>query len=88
MRRRRDETAVFGEGDDRQQLARPVYIFFVEFDADIAWQAIAIGVSAALNGSTQKPDPAKKTGGIRSSREDGNVMWDFALYETKVVVVR
>ncbi|MFD9884922.1 hypothetical protein ACFWZT_26040 [Streptomyces alboflavus] len=49
---------------------------------------IAIGFSAALNGSTQKPDPAKKTGGIRSSREDGNVMWDFALWKTKVVVVR
>lgn len=49
---------------------------------------IAIGFSAALNGSTEKPDPAKKTGGIRSSRSDGNAMWDFALMGTKVVVVR
>ncbi|MER7347113.1 hypothetical protein ABT390_17120 [Streptomyces aurantiacus] len=49
---------------------------------------IAVGFSAALNGSTQKPDPAKKTGGIRSSRADGNAMWDFALMDTKVVVVK
>ncbi|MFH8797820.1 hypothetical protein [Streptomyces sp. NPDC017941] len=48
---------------------------------------IAIGFSAALNGSTEKPDPAKKTGGIRSSRADGNAMWDFALMDVKVVVV-
>ncbi|MFD5698448.1 MULTISPECIES: hypothetical protein [Streptomyces] len=49
---------------------------------------IAVGFSAALNGSTSKPDPAKKTGGIRSSRADGNAMWDFALRDTKVVVIK
>ncbi|WP_172384580.1 hypothetical protein [Streptomyces sp. MNP-20] len=49
---------------------------------------ITVGFSAALNGSTEKPDPAKKTGGIRSSREDGNAMWDFAIIETPVVVVK
>ncbi|MEI5102136.1 hypothetical protein RB200_31050 [Streptomyces sp. PmtG] len=48
---------------------------------------IAVGFSAALNGSTEKPDPGKKTGGVRSSREDGNAMWDFAIIDTKVVVV-
>ncbi|MGA4840146.1 hypothetical protein [Streptomyces sp. G45] len=49
---------------------------------------VAIGFSAALDGSTEKPDPGKKTGGVRSSREDGNAMWDFAIIGTKVVVVR
>ncbi|MFF9895724.1 hypothetical protein [Streptomyces longispororuber] len=53
-----------------------------------AVDGIAVGFSAALNGSTEKPDPGKKTGGIRSSREDGNAMWDFAIIETKVVVVK
>ncbi|MGH4034194.1 L,D-transpeptidase [Actinomycetota bacterium Odt1-20B] len=48
---------------------------------------VAIGFSAAVDGSTPKPDPSKKTGGIRESRKDGNAMWEFALMGTKVVVV-
>ncbi|MFE9766933.1 hypothetical protein ACFYPC_20835 [Streptomyces sp. NPDC005808] len=49
---------------------------------------IAIGFSAALNGSTTAPDPAKKLGGIRESREDGDAMWNFATVGVKVVVVQ
>ncbi|KAB1988745.1 hypothetical protein [Streptomyces triticiradicis] len=49
---------------------------------------IAIGFSAAVNGSTDAPDPEKKLGGIRSSRADGDAMWAFATVGAKVVVVR
>ncbi len=48
---------------------------------------VAIGFSAAKDGSTPKPDPSKKTGGIRESREDGLAMWEFATVGTSVVVV-
>ncbi|MFE0178838.1 hypothetical protein ACFWZ2_41695 [Streptomyces sp. NPDC059002] len=48
---------------------------------------VAIGFSAAVDGSTPKPDPAKKTGGIRESREHGDAMWQFAGVTQKVVVV-
>ncbi|MFD4629964.1 hypothetical protein ACFVYR_34305 [Streptomyces sp. NPDC058284] len=47
----------------------------------------SIGFSAAVNGATPKPDPAKKTGGIRESREDGKAMWEFATRDRKVVVI-
>lgn len=50
-------------------------------------QGVAVGFSAAVDGSTPKPDPSKKTGGIRESRAHGNAMWEFALREKKVVVV-
>lgn len=49
--------------------------------------AVTIGFSAAVDGSRPAPDPSKKTGGIRESREDGKAMWDFALHGTKVHVV-
>ncbi|MFJ9414733.1 L,D-transpeptidase [Streptomyces sp. NPDC101227] len=50
---------------------------------------VVVGFSAAVDGSTPKPNPGatKKTGGIRESRGDGKAMWDFALVGTKVVVV-
>ncbi|MBW5423218.1 hypothetical protein GKQ77_16880 [Streptomyces sp. BG9H] len=50
-------------------------------------EGITIGFSAAVDGSTPKPDPAKKTGGIRESRAHGNAMWEFATISKKVVVV-
>jgi hypothetical protein len=50
--------------------------------------SIAFGFSAAVNGSTEAPDPEKKLGGIRSSRADGDAMWEFATVGVKVVVVR
>ncbi|MFI0238816.1 hypothetical protein [Streptomyces sp. NPDC016845] len=46
-----------------------------------------VGFSAAVDGSTPKPDPAKETGGIRGSRADTTAMWEFATYGRKVVVV-
>ncbi|MGW7609411.1 hypothetical protein ACWGKW_19475 [Streptomyces sp. NPDC054766] len=49
---------------------------------------IAIGFSAAVNGSTDAPDPEKKLGGIRASRADGDAMWAFATVGAKVVVVK
>ncbi|MEU0435341.1 hypothetical protein ABZ153_27555 [Streptomyces sp. NPDC006290] len=49
---------------------------------------IAIGFSAAVDGSTDAPDPEKKLGGIRASRADGDAMWAFATVGAKVVVVR
>ncbi|MEV0218621.1 hypothetical protein [Streptomyces sp. NPDC050704] len=48
---------------------------------------IAIGFSAARDGSTPAPDPTRKLGGIRESRENGNKMWQFATIGTRVVVV-
>ncbi|MFM9369364.1 hypothetical protein [Streptomyces sp. Da 82-17] len=48
---------------------------------------VAIGFSAAVDGSVPKPDPTQKTGGIRETRADGKAMWSFATVGTKVVVV-
>ncbi|MCX4989041.1 MULTISPECIES: hypothetical protein [unclassified Streptomyces] len=49
---------------------------------------VAIGFSAAVNGSTEAPDPEKKLGGIRASRADGDAMWAFATVGAKVVVIK
>ncbi|XUM04457.1 hypothetical protein ACQ86F_15125 [Streptomyces venezuelae ATCC 10712] len=48
---------------------------------------VAIGFSAAVDGSTPSPDPARKTGGIRMKRADGDALWTFAVIGAKVVVV-
>nr|WP_237500057.1 hypothetical protein [Streptomyces sp. SID8379] len=48
---------------------------------------VAIGFSAAVDGSTPEPDPSKQTGGIRESRADANAMWEFATFGRPVVVV-
>ncbi|MFS8204431.1 hypothetical protein ACLVWQ_37890 [Streptomyces sp. CWNU-52B] len=48
---------------------------------------IAIGFSAATDGSTPPPDTTKKLGGIRESRNDGKAMWTFATIGTRVLVV-
>ncbi|MFJ6573044.1 hypothetical protein ACIQNU_37120 [Streptomyces sp. NPDC091292] len=48
---------------------------------------VAIGFSAAVDGSTPEPDPDKKTGGIRETREDGDAMWEFAGVGAKIVVI-
>ncbi|MFI8853292.1 L,D-transpeptidase [Streptomyces sp. 891-h] len=49
---------------------------------------VTIGFSAALDGSTPTPDAARKTGGIREKREDGEALWLHAPIGTRVVVVR
>lgn len=49
---------------------------------------VAIGFSAAMDGSTASPDSAKKLGGIRESRTDGTAMWNFATIGVKVVVIQ
>ena len=46
-----------------------------------------IGFSSAVDGTTPKPDPNKKTGGIRETLGDGQALFDFAPNGTKVVVV-
>ncbi|MFJ8821724.1 hypothetical protein ACIREE_08060 [Streptomyces sp. NPDC102467] len=48
---------------------------------------VAVGFSAAVDGSTPSPDPSKQTGGIRETRADGAAMWEFATFGRKVVVV-
>lgn len=48
---------------------------------------VAIGFSAAVDGSTPTPDPSRKTGGIRMKRADGDALWTFAVIGAKVVVV-
>ncbi|MEV7777910.1 hypothetical protein [Kitasatospora sp. NPDC088351] len=48
---------------------------------------VVFGFSAAVDGATPTTDPQAKTGGIRSSREDGQLLWDFAPRDTKVVVI-
>lgn len=50
-------------------------------------QDVAIGFSAAVDGSMPEPDPTRKTGGVRMKRADGNALWTFAVIGTKVVVV-
>ncbi|MEU4798189.1 hypothetical protein [Streptomyces sp. NPDC023327] len=50
-------------------------------------EGITIGFSAAVDDSTPKPDPAKRTGGIRESRAHGDAMWEFATISKKVVVI-
>ncbi|MCZ0980925.1 hypothetical protein O1L60_23315 [Streptomyces diastatochromogenes] len=50
-------------------------------------QDVAVGFSAAVDGSTPSPDPARKTGGIRMKRADGDALWTFAVIGAKVVVV-
>ncbi|MFD3475012.1 hypothetical protein [Streptomyces sp. NPDC058695] len=49
---------------------------------------VTIGFSAAVDGSMPAPDPAKKTGGIRERRADGDAMWEFATIGKKIVVVQ
>ncbi|WP_406211036.1 hypothetical protein OH807_16980 [Kitasatospora sp. NBC_01560] len=48
---------------------------------------VVFGFSAAADGATPTTDPKAKTGGIRSSRPDGQLLWDFAPQGTKVVVI-
>nr|WP_243638886.1 hypothetical protein [Streptacidiphilus pinicola] len=50
-------------------------------------EGVIIGFSAAVDGSTPPADPSKKTGGIREALTDGQALFDFAPYDTKVVVV-
>ncbi|MFJ5261426.1 hypothetical protein ACIQAC_13275 [Streptomyces sp. NPDC088387] len=49
---------------------------------------VAIGFSAAVDGSTAAPVRTVRTGGIRESRADGEAMWDFATIGARVVVIR
>lgn len=48
---------------------------------------VAIGFSAAQDGTMPSPDPKTKTGGVRMKRSDGDAMWTFATVGVKVVVV-
>ncbi|MDT0610196.1 hypothetical protein [Streptomyces lancefieldiae] len=48
---------------------------------------VVIGFSAAVDGSTARPDPEERTGGIRETRADGDAMWRFATIGQQVVVV-
>ncbi|MGC9495458.1 hypothetical protein [Streptomyces sp. WG7] len=50
-------------------------------------RGVVIGFSAAVDGSMAKPDPARRTGGIRETRADGDAMWRFATVGQRVVVV-
>ncbi|MFF4956593.1 hypothetical protein [Streptomyces sp. NPDC001222] len=50
-------------------------------------QGVVIGFSAAVDGTTAKPDASRKLGGIRESRADGTAVWEFATTDEKVVVV-
>ncbi|KRC95849.1 MULTISPECIES: L,D-transpeptidase [unclassified Streptomyces] len=49
---------------------------------------VAIGFSAALDGSLPEPDPRVQTGGIRETVADGDAMWAFATIGRRVEVVR
>lgn len=50
-------------------------------------EGVSIGFSAAVDGSMPEPNPEERTGGIRSTREDGTAMWKFAAVGVQVVVV-
>ncbi|MER6132713.1 hypothetical protein [Streptomyces sp. NPDC001815] len=49
---------------------------------------VAVGFSAAVDGSAATPDPTKKLGGIRESRPNGRAMWEFATIGTKITVIK
>ncbi|KOG31513.1 hypothetical protein AQJ84_31155 [Streptomyces resistomycificus] len=51
-------------------------------------KGVAVGFSAAVDGSRPVTDPTVKTGGIRETRPDGDAMWTFATIGEKVVVTR
>jgi hypothetical protein len=51
-------------------------------------EGVAIGFSAAVDGSTAAPDSAKKLGGIRESRANADTMWSFATIGVRVVVIQ
>ncbi|MGW2374037.1 MULTISPECIES: hypothetical protein [Kitasatospora] len=48
---------------------------------------VVFGFGAALDDTTPTAEPKTKTGGIRSGRAEGQLLWDFASNGTKVVVV-
>ncbi|GGT61191.1 hypothetical protein GCM10014713_63280 [Streptomyces purpureus] len=48
---------------------------------------VPIGFSAAVDGTLAKPDPNRRTGGVRMKRADGDALWSFATIGSKVVVV-
>ncbi|MHC0433842.1 hypothetical protein ACX6XY_27280 [Streptomyces sp. O3] len=50
-------------------------------------EGVTVGFSAAVDGSTPKPDPTQRTGGVRQSRADGRAMWEFATINRPVIVV-
>lgn len=50
-------------------------------------RGVTVGFSARVDNTLPAPDPAKKTGGVRMLRADGDAMWAFATIGTKVVVV-
>ncbi|WP_107309312.1 hypothetical protein [Streptomyces sp. TP-A0356] len=54
----------------------------------VAGDSVVFGFSAAVDGTTAPPDASKKLGGIRESRADGTAMWEFATFNTKVVVIK
>ncbi|WP_035853979.1 hypothetical protein [Kitasatospora azatica] len=45
------------------------------------------GFSAAVDGATPAAAPKPRTGGIRSTRQDAQTLWDFAAKGTRVLVV-
>ncbi|UED84594.1 hypothetical protein [Streptomyces profundus] len=45
------------------------------------------GFSAAVDGSTPNPEASQRTGAVRQTRADGEVMWEFATEGSVVVVV-
>ncbi|MFF3487673.1 hypothetical protein ACFYXC_30975 [Streptomyces sp. NPDC002701] len=49
---------------------------------------VAIGFSAPTDGRVLTPEPGKKLGGIRESREDATAMWTFATIGTTVTVIK
>lgn len=52
-------------------------------------EGVAIGFSAAVDGSTNPPsDPSQKLGGIRETREDATAMWEFATIGETIVVIK
>lgn len=50
-------------------------------------EQVAIGFSAAVDGTMAKPDPNLRTGGVRMTPADGDAMWAFATIGSKIVVV-
>jgi hypothetical protein len=72
--------AASAEGSDGVQIEHIVRFTAVN--------GVTIGFSAAQDGSSPKPDPEQRTGGIREKRADGRELWEFTEVGTSVVVVK
>ncbi|WP_189916240.1 hypothetical protein [Kitasatospora xanthocidica] len=75
-----------GTGTDGRQIEHVVR-FAQQNGVVFGFSAAVDGTTSTTDPKTPTADPKAKTGGIRSGRAEGQLLWDFAPKDTKVVVV-